>query len=286
MADRAARARRAAGRSMFCIRQPEAVADLGALRRRPHSTGPARRSAPLPLGCQCDTLERQAFGIGRLVAGGVIPRSAAYAALATATSASWKTSRCRWRRGACAHGRAGRGRGGDVRRPGAHARPPGRLVLPRRPGHSRGAGQGRAGAGLPAVLGRAVRGRRARSSTRAAVSGLLPAEVAGKRLGHGSLWSPSSASPSPLMCIPSGHCVGIIGFLFQFGLEVGHVRPNRRRPPGGPILPCRGGVARNVTSARLIAAGDEFFPQRGASWRHVAHSAHSPRHPTRPCSPR
>ena len=37
-----------------------------------------------PFGCQCDTLERQAFGIGRLVAGGVIPRSAAYAALVTA----------------------------------------------------------------------------------------------------------------------------------------------------------------------------------------------------------
>ena len=52
------------------------------------------------------------------------------------------------------------------------------VVLPRRPGHRRGAGQGRAGARLPSVLGWPVRGGRDASSTRAAVSGILPAEVA------------------------------------------------------------------------------------------------------------
>ena len=72
-----------------------------------------------------------------------------------------------------------------------------------------------------------------RSSTRAAVSGLLPAEIAGTRRWHGSLWSPSSASPSPLMCIPWGHESASSGFLVQFGLDVGHVRPNRGRPPTG-----------------------------------------------------
>ena len=58
---------------------------------------------------------------------------------------------------------------------------------------------------LPSVLGWPVRGGRDRSSTRAAVSGILPAEVAGTRREHGSVWSPSSANPSPLMCIPWGH---------------------------------------------------------------------------------
>ena len=72
-------------------------------------------------------------------------------------------------------------------------------------GVGRGADQGGAGSGLPAVLGGPVRRGRDPSSTRAAVSGLLPAEIAGTRRGHGSLWSPSSARPSPLMCIPSGH---------------------------------------------------------------------------------
>ena len=75
----------------------------------------------------------------------------------------WRAWRARRDRGQGVHGRAGRGRDGGVRpHPGAHARPAGGLVLPRRPGHRRGAGQGRAGAGLPAVLGRPVRGRRDR----------------------------------------------------------------------------------------------------------------------------
>ena len=44
----------------------------------------AERIEQAPPGEQCDTLDRQAYGIGRLVAGGVIPRGEARAALVAA----------------------------------------------------------------------------------------------------------------------------------------------------------------------------------------------------------